>query len=108
MVTDALSRKYTTLLTRINTHILGLDELPDLYPSNPFFGTIFEQCSNLQRVDDFYLHKGFLFKANKLCVPKSSLRMLLLQETHGGGLIGHFGREMMRIGMPGRPTICDN
>jgi hypothetical protein len=32
-------------------------------------------------------------KANKLCVPESSLRMLLLQEAHGGGLMGHFGHE---------------
>jgi hypothetical protein len=93
MVADALSHKNTTLLTRIDTHILGLDELPNLYPSDSFFGTIFEQCSNSQRVDDFYLHDGFLFKANKLCVPESSLRMLLLQEAHGGGLMGHFGCE---------------
>jgi hypothetical protein len=93
VVADALSRKNTTLLTRIDTHILALDELPNLYPSDSFFGTIFEQCSNFRRVDDFYLHKGFLFKANKLCVTESSLRMLLLQEAHGGGIKGHFGRE---------------
>jgi hypothetical protein len=87
VVADALSRKNTTLLTRIDTHILGLDELPNLYPSNSFFGTIYEQCSNFRRVDDFYLHEGFLFKAKKLCIPESSLRMLLLQEEHGGGLL---------------------
>ena len=32
-------------------------------------------------------------KANKLCIPESSLRLLLLQESHGGGLMGHFGRD---------------
>jgi hypothetical protein len=42
VVTDALSRKNTTLLTRIDTHILGLDALPNLYPSDSFFGTIYE------------------------------------------------------------------
>jgi hypothetical protein len=93
VVADALSRKNTILLTRIDTYILGLDELPDLYPFDPFFEIIFEQCSNLRRVYDFYLHKGFLFKANKLCIPESSLRMLLLQEARGGGLMGHFGCE---------------
>jgi hypothetical protein len=93
VVANAPSRKNITLLTRIDTHILGLDELPNLYPSDSFFRTIFEQCSNSRRVDDFYLHKGFLFKANKLCVPESSLRLLLLQEAHGGGLMGHFLRE---------------
>ena len=34
---------------------------------------------------------GFFFHANKLCIPASSVRLLLLQEAHGGGLMGHFG-----------------
>jgi hypothetical protein len=34
-----------------------------------------------------------LFRANKLCVPKSSMRLLLFQESHVGGLISHFGHE---------------
>jgi hypothetical protein len=32
-----------------------------------------------------------LYCANKLCVPASSVRLLFLQEAHGGGLMGHFG-----------------
>ena len=32
-------------------------------------------------------------RANMLCIPESSLRLLLLQESHGGGLMGHFGRD---------------
>jgi hypothetical protein len=32
-----------------------------------------------------------LFRTNKLCIPASSVRLLLLQEAHGGGLMGHFG-----------------
>jgi hypothetical protein len=35
----------------------------------------------------------FLFRANKLCVPNYSVRLLLLQEAHEGGLMGHFGRD---------------
>jgi transposase InsO family protein len=32
-----------------------------------------------------------LYRANKLCVPASSVHLLFLLEAHGGGLIGHFG-----------------
>jgi hypothetical protein len=37
------------------------------------------------------LHDDLLYCAKKLCVPPSSVRLLLLQEVHGGGLMGHFG-----------------
>ena len=36
---------------------------------------------------------GYLIRANKLCIPESSLCLLILQEYHGGGLIGHFGSD---------------
>jgi hypothetical protein len=36
------------------------------------------------------LHDGLLYRAKKLCVPASSIRLLFLQEVHGGGLMGHF------------------
>jgi hypothetical protein len=32
-----------------------------------------------------------LYRANKLCVPASSVRLLFLQEAHGGDLMGYFG-----------------
>ncbi|KAK1595932.1 hypothetical protein QYE76_007782 [Lolium multiflorum] len=54
---------------------------------------LYALCSVDHGFDDFYLHDGYLFKANKICIPESSLRKLLLQESHGGGLMGHFGRE---------------
>jgi hypothetical protein len=37
------------------------------------------------------LCEGLFYRANKLCVPASSVRLLLVQEAHEGGLIGHFG-----------------
>jgi hypothetical protein len=37
------------------------------------------------------LHDSLLYCANKLYVPASSVRLLFLQEAHGGDLMGHFG-----------------
>ena len=39
----------------------------------------------------FFRLDGFLFRENKLCMPNCSMRELLVQESHGGGLMGHFG-----------------
>ena len=41
----------------------------------------------------FMINDGFLFRANRLCIPVGSVRLLLLQEAHGGGLMGHFGAK---------------
>jgi hypothetical protein len=41
----------------------------------------------------FYFIDNYLFKKNRLCVPASSLRELLVCEAHGSGLIGHFAVE---------------
>jgi hypothetical protein len=41
--------------------------------------------------EKFLLCEGLLYHANKLCVPASSVHLLLWQEAHGGGLMGYFG-----------------
>jgi hypothetical protein len=39
---------------------------------------------------------GFYFMLTN-CVPESSVHLLLLQESHAGDLMGHFGREKMLL-----------
>ncbi|KAK1628072.1 hypothetical protein QYE76_002387 [Lolium multiflorum] len=92
IVADALSRK-TMLLTHLDVKIPGLEVLCDLYATDHDFAEPYRLCVIGKAWEKYHIHDGFLFRANKLCVPESSVRLLLLQESHAGGLMGHFGRE---------------
>ena len=91
VVADALSRRYV-LLTLLESKVMGFSFIKDLYASDNDFAEIFVKCST-HGFDDYYLHEGYLFRVNRLCVPKFSLRNVLVVEAHEGGLMGHFGRD---------------
>ncbi|KAL5719094.1 hypothetical protein ACHQM5_011919 [Ranunculus cassubicifolius] len=92
-VADALSRR-THLLVTIRNESFAFDYLKDLYCDDEDFKTMWAKCTSLSKgTDDFLIHDGFLFKGNRLCIPQCSLRLHLIQELHGGGLGGHFGRD---------------
>ena len=55
------------------------------------FKDVLQNCKEGRTWNKFVVNDGYLFRANKLCIPASSVRLLLLQEAHGGGLMGHFG-----------------
>jgi len=88
---DALSRRYT-LMSSMKARVIGIEEVKSSYKDDPDFGEIFLKCLN-HAVKDFYILDGFLFKGNRICVPKSSLRISLVKEFHEGGMAGHFGIE---------------
>ncbi|KAK1633014.1 hypothetical protein QYE76_007329 [Lolium multiflorum] len=67
--------------------------LCDLYATDHDFAEPYRLFALGKAWEKYHIHDGFLFRANKLCVPKSSVRLLLLQESHAGGLMGHFERE---------------
>ena len=89
IVADALSRRHA-LLSMLETKLIGLECLKSMYENDETFGEIFKNCENFSE-NGFFRHEGFLFKENKLCVPKCSTRNLLVCEAHEGGLMGHFG-----------------
>jgi hypothetical protein len=91
VVADALSRK-NMLLTQLDINIPGLESICELYSTDHDFAEPYRLCALKNAWEKYHIHDGFLFRANKR-VPESSLRLLLLQESHAGGLMGHFGRE---------------
>ncbi|XP_073138536.1 uncharacterized protein [Henckelia pumila] len=88
VVSDALSRRYV-LLTTLDAKFLGFGHVNELYMSDVDFGEIYVSCMRGPK-DKFYMHDGYLFKEDKLCIPKSSIRELLVRESHSGGLMEHF------------------
>nr|XP_027062823.1 uncharacterized protein LOC113689219 [Coffea arabica] len=89
VVADALSRRYT-LITTLDTKLLGFEFIKDLYTADLDFGEIFTTLPRVTR-EHYSMSQGFLYYKGKLCIPMCSMRLLLVREAHGGGLMGHFG-----------------
>ncbi|XP_071918755.1 uncharacterized protein [Coffea arabica] len=89
VVADALSRRHT-LITTLDAKLLGFEFLKEFYATDSDFGEIFNSLPRHSR-EHYFISQGFLYYKDKLCIPKSSMRTLLVREAHGGGLMGHFG-----------------
>jgi len=89
IVADAFSRRYA-LLSTLETKIFGLEPLKEMYLQDSEFSKIYANCEKVSQ-NGYFRHNGYLFKEKRLCVPKCSIRDLLVKEAHAGGLMGHFG-----------------
>ncbi|XP_071928135.1 uncharacterized protein [Coffea arabica] len=89
VVADALSRRHT-LITTLDAKLLGFEFLKELYATDSDFGESFSSLPRHSR-EHYFISQGFLYYKDRLCIPKSSMRTLLVRESHGGGLMGHFG-----------------
>ncbi|XP_071914036.1 uncharacterized protein [Coffea arabica] len=89
VVADALSRRHS-LLVVLDAKLLGFEMLKEIYAHDHNFGEVYASCINNPH-GKYFLHNGFLFYVDKLCVPNSSIHDLLIQEAHSGGLMGYFG-----------------
>jgi len=48
---------------------------------------------NPSNFSSFTLQDGSLFKGNKICIPKSPLRDLIMKDAQEGALTYHFGKQ---------------
>jgi hypothetical protein len=90
IIADALSRRYT-MLSQLDQKSFSLESIKELRATDVDFKDAYENCREGRTWNKYVLQDGLLYRANKLCVPASSVRHLFLQEVHGGGLMGHFG-----------------
>jgi hypothetical protein len=90
VIADALSRRYN-MLSQLDHEFFGLESIKELYATDSDFKDAYENCREGRTWNKYVLHDGLLYRANKLCVPASSIRLLFLQEAHGGDSMGHFG-----------------
>nr|XP_043611666.1 uncharacterized protein LOC122583313 [Erigeron canadensis] len=87
VVDDALSRRYS-LLSILEARVLGFSFIKELYAVDPNFS---DRLTEAHQKGPYIVQDGFSFKNGKLCIPRGSIRDLLIREAHGGGLAGHFG-----------------
>ena len=57
------------LLQQLDVQVPGLDSLCDVYATDPDFSATYKLCSDVKAWDKYHIHYGYLFRANKLCVP---------------------------------------
>jgi hypothetical protein len=71
-------------------NFFGLESIKELCATDFDFKDGYENCKEGRTWNKYVLHDYLLYHANKFCVPASSVRLLFLQKTHGGALMGHF------------------
>ena len=93
-VADALSRRMS-ILVAVSHEVTGFERIKNDYESCPDFGEVFKVLKDglVREQNDYFLLDGYVFKANKLCIPKTFVRDFIIWEMHAGGMSGHFGRN---------------
>jgi hypothetical protein len=72
------------MLSQLDFKKIRLETIKEQYLHHVKFKDVLQNCRDGRTWNKFVLNDGFVFRANKKCI-------LLLQEAHGGGLMGHLG-----------------
>jgi hypothetical protein len=65
------------MLFQLDHKFFGLESIKELYATDFDFKHAYENCREGRTWNKFVLHGGLLYHANKLCVPASSVRLIL-------------------------------
>jgi hypothetical protein len=75
IIVNALSRHYT-MLSQVDHKFFGLESIKELYDTDFYFKDASENCREGKTWNKYVLYDGLLYRANKLCVSTSSIRLL--------------------------------
>jgi hypothetical protein len=88
------------MLSQLDHNFFSLGSINELYATDVDFEDAYENYGEGRTWNKYVLQDGLLYRANKLCVPASSVHLLFLQKAHGDGLMGHFGMKKQRMYWP--------
>ena len=66
------------MLTQLDYKIFGLETIKEQYVHDNDFKDVLLYCKEGRMWNNFVVNDDFVFRANKLCIPASSVRLLLL------------------------------
>jgi hypothetical protein len=82
IIADALSRRYS-MLSQLDFKNFGLETIKEQYSNDVDFKDILLKCREGRTWNKFVYTNGFVFHANKLCIPDSSVRLGAWRRTNG-------------------------
>jgi hypothetical protein len=69
------------LLSQFDCRIFGLESIKDQYALDSDFNDVLLNCKEGRTWNKFVTNNVFMFRANRLCIPVGSVRLLLMHVT---------------------------
>ncbi|GJY33580.1 hypothetical protein Tco_0418049 [Tanacetum coccineum] len=84
-VNDVMKNAIPTIIKPLLAEF-GFDSIKELCPNDEDYGNIWMELETKQHQGEILLLDGYLFKGNRLCIPKTYLKIQLVKEIHAKGL----------------------